>query len=144
MLKPGGVFGAVVWTSFELLPFAGAIMASSKRARIVFFVMLNVYVFVPFGLLQVHSVFDASVSRAELPWPGNSTAAGQLTRRAADHPPRRALRRRGLARRRTLRRWPASELTQRCARLQREAFRQRTQRALARRRGSGAALACAH
>ena len=26
VLKPGGVFGAVVWKSFELLPFAGAMM----------------------------------------------------------------------------------------------------------------------
>ena len=28
VLKPGGIFAAVVWVSFELLPFAGAIMAS--------------------------------------------------------------------------------------------------------------------
>jgi len=28
VLKPGGTFGAVVWVSFELLPFAGAIMAA--------------------------------------------------------------------------------------------------------------------
>ena len=28
VLKPGGVFGAVVWVSFELLPFAGAIMGA--------------------------------------------------------------------------------------------------------------------
>ena len=27
VLRPGGVFGAVVWVSFELLPFAGAIMS---------------------------------------------------------------------------------------------------------------------
>ena len=27
VLRPGGVFGAVVWRSFELLPFAGAMMA---------------------------------------------------------------------------------------------------------------------
>ena len=27
VLRPGGVFGAVVWKSFELLPFAGEMMA---------------------------------------------------------------------------------------------------------------------
>jgi len=28
VLKPGGVFGAVVWVSFELLPLAGALMGA--------------------------------------------------------------------------------------------------------------------
>eukprot|EP00931_Biecheleriopsis_adriatica_P060168 TRINITY_DN36120_c0_g1_i2.p1 TRINITY_DN36120_c0_g1~~TRINITY_DN36120_c0_g1_i2.p1 ORF type:complete len:257 (-),score=53.91 TRINITY_DN36120_c0_g1_i2:176-946(-) len=28
VLKPGGIFGAVVWKSFELLPLAGALMAA--------------------------------------------------------------------------------------------------------------------
>ena len=33
VLKPGGVFGAVVWKSFELLPLAGALMGAVTGPR---------------------------------------------------------------------------------------------------------------